>query len=346
MSHPSPSIELVPETPAKLTHLRIKHPHIAEVMSDLDTLIHPDSQDSILLVCGPTGVGKSTLARYFVEHASDQASAQMEQDAGLVPAVYIEAPASGENDFSWRLFYQRILNQLDGEIRAPKAAYGLDPHTGCIVRPRGRSGNSLAALRTAVERALRARKTRFLVIDEAAHIIRQTRSNRLQIQLDTLKSLANECGTQMVLVGSYDLYQLMSLSGQLARRTHVLHFQRYRQEDAQDFNAFKGCVMKFENELPSLWGQNLVKHSEALLYNTLGCIGTLSAVLTRAAMLAGKDGRWSVDALNRALLTEIQRNQILEEILAGEAELTQGLIRKMSTIKTRADIRSGMCASH
>ncbi len=346
-SIPPSSIHLVPETPAKLHHLRIRHSRISKIMNDLETLIHPDSQDSILLVCGPTGVGKSTLAQYMVERAIEKESAQMEQDAGMLPAIYIQAPASGEKDFSWRLFYQRILDQLDSGLTIPKAHYGLDMRTGNMIRPHGRPGNSLASLRTAVERGLRARKTQFLVIDEAAHIIRQTQPNRLEIQLDTLKSLANECGTQMVLVGSYDLYQLMSLSGQLARRTHVLHFQRYLPENATDLNDFQGCLQKFENALPSLWDKGLlVKHSSILLENTLGCIGTLSAVLTRAAKLAHADGRWSVNALNQSFLTHTQHRQILEEILAGEAELSQGLNRTMPAIKTQRSGGNKACTSH
>nr|WP_242490059.1 AAA family ATPase [Noviherbaspirillum cavernae] len=309
--------------------MRIKHTRIGQMMGELGTLIYPESQDSILLVCGPSGVGKSTLARHMVDSALQEAVAQMDKNAGLIPAVYVEAPASGESDFSWRLFYQRILHQLEGDLSMPKTAYGIDAETGRLVRPRGATGNSLAALRTAVERALRTRETRFLVIDEAAHIIRQTRRNRLEIQLDTLKSLANECGTQMVLVGSYDLYQLVSLSGQLARRTHVLHFERYRQDRDEDLRAFRACVQKFQDALPNLWGQQLMQHADALLENTLGCIGTLSAVLTRAAVLAQKDGVWSVDALRRALLTEAQRHQILEEILEGEAAINPGLTRTM-----------------
>jgi hypothetical protein len=180
-----------------------------------------------------------------------------------------------------------------------------------------------------VERALRARGTRFLVIDEAAHIIRQTRRNHLEKQLDTLKSLANQCGAQMILVGSYDLYQLVSLSAQLARRTHVLHFERYRQDNDTDLRAFQSCVQKFQDALPHLWGQQLVQHTAALLENTLGCVGTLSAVLTRAAMLAQQDKQWTVDALRRALLTEAQRKQILEEIIDGESAINPGLTRTM-----------------
>jgi energy-coupling factor transporter ATP-binding protein EcfA2 len=322
-------LSALPDSPEKLNDLRIKHTRIGQMMSELETLIYPKSQDSILLVCGPSGVGKSTLAKHMVENALQKASTEMDRNAGLIPAVYIEAPSSGETDFSWRLFYQQILQQLEGDFDMPKVAYGIDAETGRMMRPRGATGNSLGALRTAVERALRARQTRFLVIDEAAHIIRQTRRDRLEIQLDTLKSLANRCGTQMVLVGSYDLYQLMSLSGQLARRTHVLHFERYRQDHDADLRAFRACVQKFQNALPHLWGEQLMPHAGALQENTLGCVGTLSAVLTRAAMLAQKDGGWSVDALRRALLTEAQRHQILEEILEGEAAINPGMTRTM-----------------
>lgn len=325
----TPALCAVAPSAQTLNSLRIKHSRIAQMMSELDTLIYPESQDSILLVCGPTGVGKSTLSRHMVDGALANSAKLMNDDAGLVPAVYVEAPASGESDFSWRLFYQRILTQLDGDMDMPKHAFGIDSLTGRMVRPSGPSSNSLAALRTAVERALRERGTQFLVIDEAAHIIRQTRSHRLEIQLDTLKSLANECGTQIVLVGSYDLYQLVSLSGQLARRTHVMHFERYREDNEVDVRAFKACVQKFQDALPHLWGQQLVQHSAALHENTLGCIGTLSAVLTRAAKLAQADGNWNLDALRRALLTEAQRIRILEEIYDGEAAINPGLTRTM-----------------
>src|SRR5690554_1241437 len=310
---------------------RIKHCRIAQMMRALQTSIDADSQDSILLACGPTGVGKSTLARFMVEAAVDQAKGEIEEDPGVIPAVYVEAPASGESEFSWRLFYQRILEQLEPELGLPKAHYGVDPHTGMMVRPHGAGRNNLASTRSAVERALQSRKVQFLVIDEAAHIINQTRGNagRLQVQLDTLKSLANTCGTQMVLVGSYDLYQLVSLSAQLARRTHVLHFERYHEQDRADEHSFASCVHKFQQLLPELWGDSLVAHARALHENTLGCVGTLRTVVMRAARLAQAEGGWSEDILRRALLTDAQRRQILEEIIEGEAAINPGMTRTM-----------------
>lgn len=340
MSKKTPLLTEMPVVAQKLRSLRIKHTRVAEVMNELHTLIYPGSQDSILLVCGPSGVGKSTLAEHMVHAANEAASARMEAEAGFMPAVSVEAPASGEIDFSWRLFYQLILAQLDGDLDLPKAAYGIDVETDRLVRPKGAAGNSLAALRTAVVRGLRARGTRFLVIDEAAHIIRQTRRNRLEIQLDTLKSLANECGTQMVLVGSYDLYQLVSLSGQLARRTHVLHLERYRQDSDAERRAFRACVQKFQDVLPDLWGQQVLPYADILHENALGCIGTLSAVLARAAVLADAAGGWSDDFLHRALLTEAQRHKILEEILEGEAAINPGVTRTMPRLPSPATRRT------
>ncbi|MFL9887353.1 ATP-binding protein [Paraburkholderia agricolaris] len=317
-----------------LSSKRIKHTRVGDIMTELDTLIYPGSQDSILLVCGPAGAGKTTLSKHMVNAALERARAAMEMNQGVIPAIYVEAPSSGENNFSWRLFYQRILAQLGDDLDSPKMAYGVDPESGRMVRPRGSVGNTLAALRAAVERGLKARQVEFLVIDEAAHIIRQTRGRgRLEIQLDTLKSLANNSDTQMIMIGSYDLYQLVSLSGQLARRTHVLHFERYREDRPEDVKAFDRCVLAFEKTLPDLWGGQLSRHSAALLHNTLGCVGTLSGVLKRAAKLAEAGGTWSSEHLERALLTEAQRERILDEILDGESAIEPSLMRVLSATR-------------
>ncbi|HEP6276174.1 TPA: AAA family ATPase, partial [Burkholderia vietnamiensis] len=99
---------------------RIRHTRVIDIMSELDTLIYPESQDSILLVCGPSGAGKTTLAKYMVNMALERARPLMQSNRGVIPAIYIEAPSNGESVFSWRLFYEKILAQLGDDRELPK----------------------------------------------------------------------------------------------------------------------------------------------------------------------------------------------------------------------------------
>ncbi len=318
----------LPTTPANTPKLgaRIRHPRIASAIEECQLMLTAGSSADLILVCGPTGVGKSTLGHFLVEEELKKHADTMTHNPGFIPAIRIEAPASGEKEFSWRLFYQRVLHELEGELDAPRTAYGVDPETGRMVRPRGNNTNRLSGMRTAVERSLRNRGTRFIVIDEAAHIINQCPPARLAQQLDTLKFLSNEYGVQWVLLGSYDLFDLMSLSGQLARRTHVVHFSRYRLDQDNDVRCFKSSLKQLVKGMPALQNIDLVRYADAFHQTTLGCIGTLRTVLMRLDRLVASKG-WSEDALCTALLTEAQVTQITREVLEGEERIAPGLHR-------------------
>lgn len=310
----------------RVKEIRINHPRVIQVAAAVKSMIYPGSQDSLVVVTGPSGVGKTSLSSFLVEEEVRNSKEALEADAGTIPAIYIEADASGEKEFSWRLFYQRILHALGSEIAVDTMEYGINPSTGLMLRPKGASRNTLASLRTAVERALRARKTKFIVVDEAAHIINQCRSSQMLTQFDALKSLANRCGSQIILVGAYDLHKLVSLSAQLSRRTYVVHFERYRRDNAEDWRAFQSTVRAFEKKFPQLWGDNLMPYVEDLYANSLGCIGTLSGILTRAANIHSDKQHWK-ETLQNALYTHAQVNRMLEEIKEGELEINPSLCR-------------------
>lgn len=70
-------------------------------------------------------------------------------------------------------------------------------------------------------------------------------------------------------------------------------------------------------------------HVGALHENSLGCVGTLSAVLTRTARRLERAQGWSTDALRRSLLAQASHDRILEEILDGEAAINPGLTRTL-----------------
>jgi hypothetical protein len=309
---------------------RIRHPRIANAIEECQLMLKARSGADLIMICGPTGVGKSTLGDFLVEEEQKQQLAAMTQNPGYIPAIRVEAPASGEKEFSWRLFYQRILNALEGELDAPRTAYGVDPISGKAIRPRGNNTNRLSGLRTAIERSLRHRGTSYIVVDEAAHIFRQCPTSRLEQQLDTLKSLSNEYGVHWVLLGSYDLFDLMNLSGQLARRTHVIHFSRYRLDNEAESHYFNSCLKQLGKNMPALEKVDLFRYAESFHQTTLGCIGTLRDVLIRLDHLVASKG-WSEDLLCKALLTEAQVTKITREVLEGEERIAPGLHRNSLT---------------
>jgi len=312
-----------------LTSLRVRHTRVEKLITDLSTSLDPEGP--ILAVIGPSGVGKSVLGHFLVEDAIMEHAQEMAEDPGFLPAIRVEAPNSGEAEFSWRMFYTRILEALGDNMDMPRQAYGVDYVTGRLIRPAHNGNHTLSGLRMAVERALIARKVLFVVIDEAAQITRHRKGDRLIAQIDTLKSLSNSCGVQLVLLGSYDLYDLVSLSAQIARRIQVMHFQRYQQGIAEDELAFDGSLKSFQATHPELWGESLLDHAEALHENTIGCVGTLNSVLVRGVRISKARDGWSKEVLNEALLTEAQTTQILNETLEGEKLIVPGITRTLSS---------------
>lgn len=332
--NPTPS----PDRQHPLTPSRILHPRMKDTLEEANLMMSVGINTNILLVCGPTGVGKTELGELLVRQAHAKEPTSPETEHGTVPAIFIEAPASGERDFSWREFYTRINHAVEGDIDLPRTAIGIDPSRNCVIRPATPQSSRLVALRTAAERALRHRGTRFVVVDEAAHLFQQSRHSQLENQLNTLKSLSNECGVQWILLGSYDLFQLVRLSGQLARRSHVLHFSRYHASDPADVVAFRACLKELAGDMSALREIDVLKYAEVFMENTLGCIGILATVLIRLNHLVGTHG-WSVDTLRRALLTEEQVTQITEEIIEGESRIRSGIERHLTLPSKPRQIR-------
>src|SRR5260370_41223683 len=67
---------------------------------------------TLIIVIGPTGVGKSTLRRRVETALIEKMAAEMEIDAGRIPFISIEAVAPDNGIFNWRDHYQRILAQI------------------------------------------------------------------------------------------------------------------------------------------------------------------------------------------------------------------------------------------
>ncbi len=300
--------------------VRLNHEKVSHAISDLKLMAKPGAGSDITLLVGPTGVGKSTVVNVLREHVLKDYQARMKEDLALIPIAVAEAPASGERTFSWRIFYQRLGESLQEPLMSKKQET-VTKDGRVTVRPASNSA-TVAALRTSIEKALVYRKTSIVVVDEAVHLLRNIHGSTLENHMDAIKSLANICGVNMILVGSYDLVGLMNLSGQVARRTTIVHFPRYFADEDRDVRAFERILVKFASYLPLEGEVDLSPYASDLMQACAGCVGILKDTLSRALALALREGgKLTVAHLEKAILTPMQLKAILEETLLGEKEM-------------------------
>ncbi len=324
--------------------VRVKHPRVASILDDLGTMVLPGSGTDIALVIGPTGAGKTTLGTSLLERIIKAHHAEMLEDLSFIPAVMISAPSSGEKKFAWRIFYIKLGKALIDPLIDKKQEFRLSDGRLSVKQVTG--GSTVAGLRMAVEDALRYRNTLLVIIDEAVHLIRNARGDALAAHMDALKALTVLEGVNLTLalIGSYDLYQLMGLSGQVARRTAIVHFQRYRPGIPEDEKAFTKSIAKLQAFYPIKGVPDLTPWSGELIQSCIGCVGTMKETMQRALAFAllQNNGKWSDACLAKALLTEGQVTSILEETLKGEVEIEKTifgsriLIAKTATEKKAA----------
>jgi len=299
---------------------RVKHPAMDRLLDDLMPLLTPHSESNIILLVGATGVGKSTLTRVLLKTLFERFSTLVQDDQTVIPLVAVEAYANGDNRHGFATLYEDMLDELM-EPGQEKKAY-VEVRDGRMVnRPHAR--RTVPALRKAVKQAVELRKTRVCVIDEAAHLMRFGKDTAV---MDTLKSLSNTANVKWVLVGSFDLYDLVAEHGQIARRTAVLNLERYHLDDKEDCAAFKEVVRKLQAKWPCAEVPNFVAISDALLEVSLGCVGLLkSLMLDASAMQLRNGGKWDPIFLRKAVKANKLRELIRKEIEAGEAKVRDAL---------------------
>lgn len=208
--------------------LAIRHPRLGEVYERVIQAIREPASAGLVVVYGPSGVGKTTLRLRMQRQLMDTLRVELEQDPGRLAVVGLEAVAGESVDFNWRDFYKRMLRTMDEPLIERKVLYSaaaISDRTGA------------PELRHAVEQALRHRRPAAVLIDEAQHLNRIASGRRLFYQLDTLKSLASLTGVVHVLLGTYDLLAMTNLSGQLNRRTIDVHFPRYHADRPDDVSG-------------------------------------------------------------------------------------------------------------
>lgn len=229
----------------------------AGVVIDARTHAALSQASQIIVVAGPTRVGKTTLGRRLTAELVSKNS----EDDGRIPLVRVEAATTNQAKFSTKHFTMRMLEELQDPVTSIREGMAL------------RHSQSETHLRLQLERCLRYRQTRYLLVDEAQHLLRSTSASRAGEVIDTLKCLANVTGIAVILMGGYELLSTCIQSPHLNGRLTIIDFPPYGDDD-ESIHEFDRVLLSIEDILPSRPGF-LRENHEVLYRGSLGCVGLL-----------------------------------------------------------------------
>lgn len=297
--------------------IKINHRNWRIAYAEFFAILSMAEPGEVVCLTGPSRAGKSKLA---ISVSRILEGDNKFEETGLMNVVMVSAANAGPNGtFSTKSFIQRLLSVIQHPILSIGDA-GLDDEF--VLNKMDRSTE--ATLRLALERALVARKVRYLIIDEGQHARYATRGAQApHAVMDSWKCLAESAGVVLVMIGAYPILDIIRFSPHLIGRKHQVHLPRYRFEE-EDIREFVMIIKSYEEIMhldPTL--KNLWENYEMLYEGTFGCIGLLRGWLARASAIASINGHGVTKALlQKTMLSESDLNAIAEEIIDGENLLT------------------------
>jgi energy-coupling factor transporter ATP-binding protein EcfA2 len=253
----------------------IKHAKMETTMHRVMTVLSGKTDPGVVLLVGATGVGKSTLIDTLERKLMESTKHIAEGRSATNPIVWTRARPPEKGKFGWRDYLTRALIQAGDVLTNRKVVSPATlPLFDDLPEQVALDGNSLSALRQALENCLRYRKTRFLVIDEAQYLL-LIHDNHLAQQLETIKSLAEEAGVVIILVGTYRLLEVQNQSAQLVRRSQVIAFSRYHDDEEEDVRDFAEAAFNLYDKIPIKKKLEVEKTVRFLYKQSCGCVGIL-----------------------------------------------------------------------
>lgn len=300
--------------------LIIEHRRFRAVHEEILDCIQNPVRGTIIVVLGPSGVGKSRSKDLV--YAELKEHVEKNPDLQLSPPLRLEAKRPEVGDFNWKAFYDQALRRL-GEPSLERKV-NLDEIVANL-RLESRSVTyrvlTTPEMRELYEQATELRRPIATLIDEAQSIGHCSSNDRRMANLDVIKGLSNSGNTVYVLFATYEARNLLRCNAQLARRVHLIDFNRYEESD-EDQEELLSVVEEIAKEVGFRLEPAVTRDWSYLYNNSLGCVGILAQWLARALNHAYRHKRAHVSRadLDATRLSAQDRLTIASEIKAFEEE--------------------------
>ncbi len=279
---------------AYFRNLRISHPKLDETIKELRRRINSGHDRRIIILTGPAGVGKSVACESLVLSLNRLHFQQFPDDTQTIPAIMVEAAGPRSDRFDWYELDRAILEALQVPLidaTLPMVTRTIDGRLVDVPLVASRSQPTSRSLRDRFRSALDQRNPAALVIDEASNILTSPKPADAKRQANVLKTIINTNKARLILTGAYDLYELANKTGQLVRRSQIIHFEPYCSHNLEGFTK---AVLTFQNHLPFSEPFCLEPHIPELFMQSLGCVGLLKNILDEAVDFAISEGRKNI----------------------------------------------------
>jgi hypothetical protein len=312
------------------------HARLLDVTAEIKRAINRRNE-GIIIVAGPTRVGKTTLLAGVFNSILLEHLPEMEKDPGFLPAAWMEAYAY-RRGYKWADHWYGCLESLNEPLIKHKAAgYNIVPDRNASHASANHKYEREDILRRSFENAAKHRRTHIFGIDEAQSIVIGSSRDMHRSNVEVIKSVANTSKALHILCGNYDVLELFNLSGQIGARTgQPIHLSRYSTACAEDLISFAAVVEDLTSKMPVPEPPTFNEILDYLIDRSLGLIGLLKIWFSDALGDVLERGR---KTLTRADLEKHEPpeevlDRISREIIIGEHRLKQDG-SKFSLIKAR-----------
>jgi energy-coupling factor transporter ATP-binding protein EcfA2 len=322
---------------------KVAHRNIVAVSNQVKSASQYLEPGCFICLVGPPGIGKTTVMEGVYGSVLRSYMPRMITDPGFIPAIKVNTKAE-DGRFDWKEHWKDCLRAIleplvDYKVRAGRGIGGDKGYED--VNPDG--GGAKTLFRNAFEGAAKNRGLVICFKDEAHHFTFVSSARLIRRQHEILKSAAIRSEAIFALFGTYDLLELLNLSGQLGRRTRIFHFERYRpniQEDVEAFvDALKTLLTNMPLRKPPIFSNDDLA---TCLDMSLGSVGLMKDILvtTLYSVLESNQTSLSIkDVIEHELSTDIL-DRVSREIVRGEKKLKMSTATrelKRQTIKLRME---------